>query len=96
MLFLANAGGSGSSSGVEFWAAVISLATALVVTAGPAIVRKLFPPDHTISDIAKTSTTRIADTLDATLALVRDDVASARQQLEDNGRKLDAIGAKLK
>ncbi|WP_336643367.1 hypothetical protein [Microbacterium sp. MMO-113] len=83
-----------SGSGVELWAAGLSLLTALVVTVGPSVVRKLFPPDSTVADIAKSSTERIANSLDATLKLVKDDLGAMRAQIDENGRKLDVIGGK--
>lgn len=82
----------GGLPGVELWAALLSLLTALVVTVGPTVLRKLFPPDSTLADIAKSSTDRVATSLETTLNLVRTDLGAMRAQIEDNGRKIDALG----
>lgn len=78
--------------GIDLIAAGLSLLTAIVVTVGPAVLRKIFPPDPTVSDIAKNATERIANTLDTTLSLVKDDISAIRAQVTENGRKLDAQG----
>lgn len=96
MGFLAEAakGGAAASElpGWEFWSAAVSFLTAVVMIIGPAVVRKLFPGDDTVAEIAKNSTARVADTLDATLTLVKDDIGAMRAQIEENGRKLESIG----
>lgn len=89
-----DAAAGASGAGVEVWAAGISLLTALVITVGPPLVRKFFPQDSTVADIAKNSTERIANSLDTTLTLVKDDLGAIRSQIDENGRKLDAIGGK--
>lgn len=86
----------GAELGVDFYAALVSLVTALVVTAGPSLMNKFFPPDATVADIARESTASVAATLDTTLDLVKNDIGSMRARIEDNSKKLDKLVAARK
>lgn len=90
------AAGDDGGFGVEFWAALLSLVTALVVTAGPSLMNKIFPPDPTLADIARESTASVASTLDSTLDLVKKDIGSMRSEIVDNSKKLDKLVAAKK
>jgi hypothetical protein len=91
MVFLANSPTTTGGPDIDFWTALVSFLTAVVLIAGPSLLRKLSPPDTTVAEIAKTSSTRIADSLDTTLKIVKDDIGGIRKQVEENGRKLDAM-----
>lgn len=80
----------------EFWAAVVSLLTAVVVTFGPGLARAWAPQDTTVADLAKTSTETVADALQSTLDMVRGDMAHMRTKTDENSGKLDAILARGK
>lgn len=78
---------------IDLASAILSLLTALVVAFGPSIAKKIWPPDPTMADLAKTSTESVAASLETTLKLVRDDFGDMRRQIADNGKKIDSLRA---
>ncbi|MHA3682880.1 hypothetical protein ACXR2T_05885 [Leucobacter sp. HY1910] len=83
---------SGSSgSALPVIAAVVSFLTAVIMVAGPPLIKKLFPSDQTLNEIARESVTTTKTALDSVHSLLDKSLISIEKTTASMNEKLDEV-----